>query len=310
MTVPLNLGIGLAQSWATPATDVAATCRRAELLGYDSIWLSDAGLGYAGSLEPLTTLAYAAAVTTRAQLGISVIVLPLRSPVRLAQALATIDQLSGGRLVVGLGIGRGSASDAAYGIAPGGRSARYDEAIEVLLAAWEGGPVRHSGQRWQLDGLEVHPKPLQQPRPPLWFGGGTPAALDRAARLGDGWTAAGSSAWSDAGSLAATMKAALERHGRDPDTFVVGKRVYLALEPDERRALAAMRDSFQRVYGRPGMADTVAIHGSADGLIEQLGSLLDHGYRFLLLNPAYDEAAQTEAIAEQVLPALRARHAD
>ena len=303
----MHLGAGLRQAWASPSADLAAACRRIEELGFDSIWLADNGLGYADSVEPVTTLAYAAAVTERARLGVSVLVLPEHSPVRLAQSMATVDRLSGGRLIAGFGVGRASPADAAYATPAGRRGDVYDEAIDVVLAAWEPGPVTYRGTHWSLENVSVHPKPQQSPRPPVWFGGGSEAALDRAARRGDGWTAAGSAPWKTAKPLAASMHQALERHGRDPGQFVMGKRVYLAVESDPATAMPRLRDGFQRVYGRPQMADTVPIHGSPDRLVDELSGLLDAGYRFLLLNPVYDDLEQTEAIAEAIMPALRAR---
>jgi len=300
------VGIGLPQAPASPGPDLAGAARRAEELGFDSVWLADGGLGRAGSLEPVTALAYLAAVTARVRLGVSVIVVPLRSPVRLAQTLATADRLSAGRVIAGIGIGRRSAADAAYATPTGRRGAVYDEAIDVLLASWGPDPVTHHGGRWHLDGAVVQPKPLRSPRPPLWFGGAGPDALDRAARLGDGWTAAGAGAWADARPLAASMREALDRHGRDPDSFVMGKRVYLAVESDSAVALDRLRPAFQQMYGRPQMAETVPIHGSSERLLEELAGLRAAGYRFLLLDPAYDGAEQTEAIAETILPALRA----
>jgi alkanesulfonate monooxygenase SsuD/methylene tetrahydromethanopterin reductase-like flavin-dependent oxidoreductase (luciferase family) len=289
---PLQIGVGLAQSWAHPEVDALADARRAEALGFDSIWLSDPGRGGPQMLDPVATLAAAAAVTERVGLGVSVLVLPTHHPIRLAQSLATVDQLSAGRLIVGLGIGRPGPDEALYGAPAEHRATHYERAVDTLVDAWAGGAV--------------YPKPVRQPRPPIWFGGAAPDALERAARRGDGWTAAGSGAWAEVPAVVGAMQAALDRHGRDPASFVMGKRVYLAVEADEATALERMRVMFQRVYGRAELADRVAIAGSPERLLERLEALVDLGLDFLLLNPCYDEAEQTEAIAETLLPALRA----
>lgn len=301
---PVHVGAGVALSYAAPAEDVAAIARHVEHLGFDSLWLSDANLGHPGSLEPLTMLGYVAAVTERVRLGVSVLIVPPKVPVQLAQMLATVDQLSGGRVIAGLGLGRGD-DLAAYGVARAGRAARFDEAVELLRAVWEPGPATVAGATWQIDGVDVQPKPVQQPGVPLWFGGGSDGAIDRAARYGDGWTNAGMSQFADAGPLADRMRAALERDGRDPSSFTIGKRVYIAIDDDEQRALERVEREFHSIYGRTGLGEGIAVYGSVDHVTEQVTTLRDHGYTFVMLHPVDDQDEQLQQLAESVVPALR-----
>jgi len=307
----VHVGAGLPMAFDDPAGDAQALAGTAERLGYDSVWLADHGLGYrrgeqAGSLDPLAVLAYLAAVTERVALGISVILLPLRIPVQLAQTLATVDQLSGGRVIAGLGLGRNDATRAAVGAPPTGVVARHEEAVAVLRAAWSPGPLAHRGESWTIDGVDVQPKPVRGGIP-IWFGGNSDAAIDRAARLGDGWMGAGSAPWAAIPQTLESVHAALERHGRDPAGFTIGKRVYYVAETDRQRALHRMRDEFATVYGRAEMAGTVAITGSVDQLLDEVSRLVELGCTFLMLHPVYDVAEQLAVAAEHLLPALRER---
>lgn len=294
----------MALSYAAPSVDVAAIGRTVEALGFDSLWLSDNNLGHAGSLEPLTMLGYLAAVTERLRLGVSVLIVPSKVPVQLAQMLATVDQLSGGRVIAGLGLGHPDHL-AAYGVRRAGRAARFDEAVELMQAVWRPGPTAFAGATWQIDGVDVQPGPVQRPGVPLWFGGGSDGAIDRAARLGDGWTNAGMSTFADAGLLADRVRTALDRHGRDPSAFTIGKRVYLAIDDDEDRARERVAREFEVIYGRPGLGEGVAVYGPVERVTEQVVGLRDHGYSFVMLHPVDDHDAQLTLLADSVVPALR-----
>jgi probable F420-dependent oxidoreductase len=300
-----HVGAGIAMSYADPASDLRATAAHVEALGFDSVWLSDSNLGHPGSLEPLTMLGYLAATTERLRLGVSVLVIPSKVPVQLAQMLATIDQLSGGRLIAGVGLGHPDHL-AAYGVTRAGRARRFDEAVELMRAVWQPGPTTFDGPTWRLDGVEVNPRPVQQPGVPLWFGGGSDGAIDRAARYGDGWTNAGMSKFADAGALADRVRAALERHERDPSAFTIGKRVYVVVDDDEQRALGRIEREFHTIYGRPGLGEGIAVHGSSDQVTEQVLGLAAHGYSFVMLHPIDDQHEQLALLADSVVPALRA----
>ena len=190
----LRLGISLPQSFPEERIDHAylrAYVKLAEDLGFEDGWLTEGILSPNFHLEPVSYAAHLAALTTRLRLGIAVIILNTRNPVQLAKSLATVDQLSNGRLIVGLGIGGGTANYAAFGIPTEGRVARYEEAIHVMKALWTEERVSFAGRIWQVQGRSMQPKPMQKPHMPLIFGGHAEAVLRRAVRLGDGWMAAG-----------------------------------------------------------------------------------------------------------------------
>ena len=166
--------------------------RRADALGYASLWTQERVTGRPTVLDPVTFLSYIAGQAARPRIGVSVFVLPRHNPIHLAKQMASLDQMSGGRLIVGVGLG--AANDLAqYGIPAERRVRRFMEHVEILKALWTQTPVRYSGELYELDNVNIEPKPVQKPHPPLWFGANADPAIRRAVRYADGWTGAGSS---------------------------------------------------------------------------------------------------------------------
>src|SRR5215813_14523843 len=138
-------------------------------------------------------MSYAAACSDRLRIGCAVFVTPLYSPVHLAKSLSSLDQLSRGRLEIGVGTGGKSRQFAAFGVDPQRYVARFTEGLALMKALWTEPRVTFDGEFWQLKDAAMEPKPFAKPHPPLWFGAAGPAALRRAARMGDGFFGAGSS---------------------------------------------------------------------------------------------------------------------
>ena len=190
--------------------------KRAEALGFESLWTQEAITGAVPILEPVTLLSYLAAITENVRLGTSVIVAPLRNPIQLAKSLGSLDHLSGGRLIAGLGLG-GNANDIPpFGISAEKRVRRFTEIIDVMKALWTQPEAHFQGEFWQLDGLKMEPKPLQKPHIPIWLGARHTNALRRAVRHGDGWMGAGSSDTESFVTAVDQTKMYLEEAGRDP----------------------------------------------------------------------------------------------
>lgn len=170
---------------------------RAEERGLDSVWVTDhvivpkttAIIYRDHMLDPLAILPWLAGVTRRVMLGSSVIVVPYRSPLPLAKLLASVDVLSGGRLIVGAAIGWMEGEFDALGVPFKERASRTDEALELFRTVWTEEYPEIQTKRHRLHDVKVSPMPLQKPRPPLWVGGLSDGAMRRAARLGDGWHA-------------------------------------------------------------------------------------------------------------------------
>jgi probable F420-dependent oxidoreductase len=169
---------------------------RAEELGFDSVWASDhvfnvsyvfERIGDKPYYDPLTILSYVAAFTTRIRLGTSVLVLPYHHPMRLAKAAATLDVLSGGRVILGVGVGVVEQEFNALGSVYAERGAITDEAIAIMQALWTQAVPSHQGRLYRFSGMPFAPKPVQKPHIPIVIGGVSRAAIRRAARVGNGW---------------------------------------------------------------------------------------------------------------------------
>src|SRR5262249_32747765 len=139
----------------------------------------------------------AAACTERLRLGCAVFVTPQHNPIHLAKSISTVDQLSRGRVEVGVAIGRRDRELSAFGVDPDSLVARFTEGLGLMKALGSEPPLRFDGRFWQLEDAVLDPKPFQKPHPPVWFGGSHPAALRRAVRLGDGFFGAGSTTTAD-----------------------------------------------------------------------------------------------------------------
>jgi probable F420-dependent oxidoreductase len=166
-------------------------------------------------LEPVVSLAYAGARTTTLLLGTGVIVLPLRNPLIVAKEIATLDVLSGGRVLVGIGVGYVEREFRALGVPFDHRGERTDEYLDVMRAVWtQEHPAFHGGF-YAFEGVQAHPRPLQEPHPPVIVGGWTAPALRRAAERGNGWYGWGLD-HDETASTIALLRAALRRADRDP----------------------------------------------------------------------------------------------
>ncbi len=295
------VGFALPQVSPTEPVDIAPIgriARRAEALGFESLWTLDQVLGGSRNLEPVSLLSYVAALTERVRLGTAVFVLPQHNPVQLAKDLATLDVLSGGRVDAGFGIGNDDARhNAAFGIPSGQRVRRLTESLAVMRALWSERKATYAGEFFQLEDVRMEPKPVQRPEPPVWFGGRVAAALRRAVRLGDAWMGPGSSSIADFGGHVATLRQALEEADRDPASFRISKRLYLAIDSDRERAEGRLREWFAHVYGSADLANQVAVWGPPDYLDERIAEVIELGAEHLLLHPVFDFDEQLEALS-------------
>jgi probable F420-dependent oxidoreductase len=224
-TPKLGFGLPVSGSWATRA-NVIEVARRAEAAGYESLWTfqrllhpaeGDWGSMYRSVSDPLITLAYVAAITDRARLGVAILNAPFFSPILLAKQLTTLDELSGGRLDTGLGLGWAKEEFAASGVDFARRGARTEEFIGCLKALWTEPVVSFDGEFYHVPPALVDPKPVQRPHPPILLGGDAPRALERVGRLADGWISRSRHDLRKIADDIAVIKDAAERAGRDPD---------------------------------------------------------------------------------------------
>ncbi len=277
--------------------------RRAEALGFESAWVQESIFGSAPTIAPIEAMTYAAACTERLRLGCAVFVTPLHSPVHLAKSLSSLDQLSGGRIEIGIGTGGPGRMFSAFGVERDRFVGRFTEGLALMKACWTESQIAFEGRFWQVKGAAMEPKPFQKPHPPIWIGGNHPDALRRAARLGDGFFGAGSSTTAQFAEQVPVVREALDQSGRDPAAFPIAKRVYIAIDDDAARATERTDAALQRHYGREGLA-VVAVTGPSDECVRGLREVAEAGAELIQLNTMFDDADQMERLAAEVIPEL------
>src|SRR5881296_4024563 len=190
----MRLGLGLSvqhppeEPQATRFADHLAQVRAARAAGFSHVWASQHYLSAPYTyFQPMPTLGRVAAESGEMTLGTGVLLLPLHAPVDVAEQVATLDVITGGRFIFGVGLGYRDVENAALGVDPRARVGRLEEGIEVLERLWSGEPVVYQGKHFQLRDVRISLRPLQQPRPPVWLAANADAGVRRAARLGDTW---------------------------------------------------------------------------------------------------------------------------
>ena len=278
---------------------------RAEELGFESAWTQESVLGVSSQLSPIEAMTYAAAVTERIRLGCVVFVSTLHSPVHLAKSLATLDQLSRGRIEVGVGTGGRGRPFEAFGVDPVRYVTRFTEGVTVMKALWTEPRVTFHGEFFRLEDAAMEPKPFQKPHPPLWFGGAGEPALRRAVRLGTGFFGAGSSPTDKFAGQVQIVRAALAEAGRPAGDFPIAKRVYIGIDEDAERARNRMSAALEGIYGhRVPAIEAAAVTGSTADCIREINAVAAAGAGLILFTALFDQREQMEQLAAAVLPKL------
>jgi probable F420-dependent oxidoreductase len=304
----MKFAIAIPQFYADGEFDPAAFrayMARAEELGFHSAWTQEATLSSAPRLSPLEAMTYAAACTERMRLGCVVFVSTLHSPVHLAASVASLDQLSRGRVDVGVGTGGKGRPFAAFGVDPARYVARFSEGVRLMKALWTEPRVTFDGEFWQLEDAAMEPKPFTKPHPPLWFGGSSEPALRRAVRLGTGFFGAGSSPTAAFAEQVKIVRAALGEAGKQPADFPIAKRVYIGIDDDAERVRDRMNASLAEMYGvRVPAIEAAAVTGTAADCVRQASEVIAAGAELILFTALFDQREQMERLASAVLPQL------
>ena len=221
----LSLGLPCAGAWATP-DNIVTVARDADAHGFRGVWTFQRWLAtpdlagvYQSVLDPLVTLGFAAAVTSRVRLGVAVVNGPFYSPVAIAKQLAALDVLSAGRLDAGIGLGWSPVEYAAAGVPMEQRGRRYDEWLDCLNVLLTGADVSFEGTFFAVPPSRIAPPPVQRPRPPLLLGGNAPRALRRAGTRGDGWVSSSRMSLDDVRASVRAVRDAAAGAGKPPDTM-------------------------------------------------------------------------------------------
>ena len=278
-----------------------------EALGYESVWTQHGVFATSPNLDPFTLLAFAASCTRTVKLGISVVVLPYHDPVNVAKVSASLDQISGGRLILGVGIGDGREMYPAFGFDASHRVTRFEDSVTLIRRLWTEPRVDFQDRFWSLENVSINPKPAQKPGIPIWFGASADSAVERAARMGDGFMGAGAANASDIAAfrkVLARLRYSLKRHGRDPAAFPISKRVYLAIDDDKEAANRKIQQWFMDHYHDASLGMKVSLIGSVDEVVDKLGPLAEEGLDMIMFNPVYNLIEHAQVIAERVVPQL------
>ena len=174
----------------------------------------------------------------------------------------------------------------------------------MVKRLWTESDVDFQGRFWQLNKLTIEPKPLQKPHPPIWFGAHAAAALKRAVRMGDGWMGAGSSSTPAFKEALKTIRGYLDEDGRNPASFPLAKRVYIAVDRDKEGASRKLQEWFAKYYGDAALALKVSIFGPEEECIERLGEIVSEDLDLIMFNPVYDLLDQAARLARDIIPKL------
>jgi len=234
--------------------DTIQECERAEAAGFDSVWLGEHHNSAVLHPTPLIRLAAIASRTRRLRLGTGVLLLPLYHPLAVAEEAAMVDVISGGRLVLGVGAGYAPEEFAAFGVSIKERGSRMDEAVPLIHRLWTEEKVTHEGRHYRVTNATVAPRPVQRPRPPIWFAGWVEPAIRRAARLGDAWLGGPFARLDELAACVRLYREARKAAGRDAEACEVAlmRYAFVAETTERARAIAGASciRSFEETYFR------------------------------------------------------------
>jgi probable F420-dependent oxidoreductase len=223
-------------------------CERAEAAGFDSIWLGEHHNNPVLYPAPLIGLAAVASRTRSIRLGTGVLLLPLYHPVMVAEEGAMVDMISGGRLILGIGAGYAPEEFSAFGCSLKERGSRLEEGASLLHRLWTEADVTHHGRHYHVDNATIAPRPVQRPRPPIWFGAWAEPAIRRAARLGDAWLVGPSATLSEIAPSARLYEASCRETGKGAGEIALFRYVFVA--SSTTMAITAAGGSFIQAFER------------------------------------------------------------
>jgi alkanesulfonate monooxygenase SsuD/methylene tetrahydromethanopterin reductase-like flavin-dependent oxidoreductase (luciferase family) len=306
-------GVVMQSARRPPVEECWTMARAADRAGYDALWVGDSIVAKP-RLEPLTTLAYLGAMTERVRLGAAVLLPALRHPVVLAGQLANVDQISRGRLVLGLGVGWSLPSAerewAACGADHKRRVRRLEDHVRIWRQLWRGEPLTQRGEDYALAEHTIGPLPWTEAGPPVLITAGNrgemlPAQFDRFARLGDGIITTYIHA-QECRLIRELAEAALARHGRPRAGYSLCVYTTVRIEDEPRVAERVTAEFLQTYYGGGVHSRGTMGLGPPESVIEALRSYADAGADELCIRfIGDDQLAQLQRFTRDVLPALR-----
>jgi probable F420-dependent oxidoreductase len=298
---PIALGIPVTSPDAQPDTPLVFG-RRADEVGAHSVWMIDHIP--TTNHEVLTSLAAIAGATTRVKLGMSVLIGGLRPPLLLAKMLSTLDNVSNGRVILGLGAGGREDDFNAVNVPFNNRGPRLNELIQILRDAWTGEPINHQGRFWQFNVGPVGPKPVQE-RIPLFLGGSAEPALRRVARIADGYVGSSGAGLPGFSKRAKLIRQYAEEAGRDPKSITLIGVIYGCVDPSRDHAYELAERYTTHYYG-PGIRDlgnNYFLGDASEGerFVEQF---VEAGADIVCLSSITADPRNLDYMSEQLLPRI------
>ncbi len=299
----VGVGLGMATYTFSTAEGFWRWVRRCDEAGIDSLWQTDRLVSREPFLECMSVMAGLAGATRTVKFGMNVASIGLRDPLLTAKQCATIDYLSGGRLLPAFGLGSNRSRDwVASGTLTRARGRRMNEALEIMTRLWVEDDVSFTGLHFSYDRASINPKPVQDPLP-LWIGGSSDAAIERSARYGTGWQAAFDTP-EEAGVIVERIHSAAQRLGRSLDDDHFGAGFGVRFGTWDEPVVRAMAEDFERRTGKEASRGLVV--GGAAEILERVGSYVANGVSKFILRPVGRGDAemeyQTERIISEVLP--------
>jgi probable F420-dependent oxidoreductase len=310
MSSTAKFGIGLPNGFPRGEINPTAfleVAEQAEADGYDSVWAGDHIVFHIPRFEIFTTLAAVAARTKRVQFGPAVLLLCLRNPVHVAQSVVSLDHMSGGRFILGVGVGGEHPKEfMASGVPVNQRGPRTNEALEVLRRLWTEPAVAFNGKYYHFDEISMKPAPFQKPHPPIWIGGRSEAALRRTAKYAQAWAPAFVTPEKYREGLA-QLAGFCREYGRDPQDVQPTMYFFANVADTKEQAWAEAGEFLSKNYNIPAKPfERLAVHGSPQECIAWTRRYLDAGAQHIVIRFAsFDPLRQLARWTKDVMPGLR-----
>ncbi len=312
--MPLHMvGVSLTATFHQGVPDIGTMKRNARLVedvGFDAVWSGDHIIMHNPMMDTMSVLTTYAAVTERVKIGTSVYLMPLRHPVITAKQVASLDLLSEGRFIFGIGVGGEIVREfEAVGVPVNERGRRTDESLEIVTQLWSRDDVTYKGRYFELNNVTLEPRPHQQPYPPIWIGGRSDAAVHRAARFGSGWIGYLNSS-KRLGEAMQKIHGLAPGYGRNPADIQGGMLLFTAIAKDYETAKQMAIDNLSRRYNQPfdKLVDRYCALGTPEQCLEKIQSYVAAGMSNLVFGftcPADQMRDQIEQCAKDILPRLR-----
>ena len=305
MPLKANIGVLIPKAFAGPMpepSEYAEFFQAADALGFHSLWTTERIIHQVNILDSLTALTWAAAVTTRIKLGSSVVLSNLRHPLLLARAVAGLDYLSGGRFILGLGVGGHPEEFEAMDVPIRQRRRRLEETIGILRKVWNEPDASFQGRHFNLEGVTIAPRPASGI--PILLGGAAEPVLRRVVAMADGWIASSSVVPERLRESRQTLHQYAQEAGRDPTGLEIGKLLYMAIDDDAEKAREHVASAMHFYYGTRFDVDSFCAFGPPKACARSIQPYLDAGVTTLMLGFARPDVRELERLHREVLPLL------